>query len=445
MNKLAMIALCFALVTSAKAVDPKLSDAAKEFKAINKEWTVAQNEYARLSDAANTAAKRKLLPDTNLFKTTFADRFLKFSETHPGTKEELAALCWASLNVPDSDAGKKATTILLGGKIANAVPDDLFYAYNSSRTKFNQDPRPFIAATLACAKKSLDHPQTPRLLAWVCSSSSRTDFEKPPEAFVEAAELITSKFAADPGISHFCESLIIDSSPPWVGRFEKHLQLIVEKNKTPLVMATSRYALAAVVRSGGVDTQSRAAELYSQFIAEYDGKARPGVESTLLAEARHELKEIQNCGLGNPAKAIDGEDIDGKPLKLSDHKGKVVLLVFWSSTCGPCLKDVPHEIELVEKFKGRPFVLLGVNCDSDKNEALLAAKKAGMTWQSFWDGIKGGDGPISSAYVVGAWPTLYLIDHAGVIRENRLRGKRLDGPLETYIAKAEAAAKADKC
>lgn len=444
MFKMAMSAVCLTFGFAANAADPKLSDAAKEFKAINKEWTVAQKEYGRLYDAANTAAKRKLLPDDDLIKTTFADRFLKFSEKHPGTKEELAALFWASLNAPDSDGGKKATTILLGGKIANAVPDDLVYAQNASRTLFGQDPRPFIAATLACAKKSLDDPQAPRLLAWVCSSSSRNDINKPPEAFVEAADLIAARFAADPGISHFCESISDYGHPAWSGQFEKHLRLIVEKNKTPLVMATSRYALASVVRTGGIDNQSSAAELYSQFIAEYEGKAQGGVEPELLYQAQHALKEIQSCGLGSNAKAIDGEDIDGKPLKLSDHKGKVVLLVFWASRCGPCFADVPHEKELVEKFKGRPFVLLGVNCDSDKNEAKLAASTAALPWQSFWDVPTDDSGAISKAYVVGGWPTVYVIDHAGVIRENRLRGKRLDGPLETYIAKAEAAAKADK-
>lgn len=66
----------------------------------------------------------------------------------------------------------------------------------------------------------------------------------------------------------------------------------MEKNKTPIVKLTSRYALAAVVRSGGVDNQSAAAELFSQFIAEFQGQTSVGIEDTLVGEAQQELKEI---------------------------------------------------------------------------------------------------------------------------------------------------------
>src|SRR5438105_9037394 len=64
---------------------------------------------------------------------------------------------------------------------------------------------------------------------------------------------------------------------------------------------------------------------------------------------------------GEPAPEIKGEDMDGKPLKLSDYRGKVVLLDFWGFWCAYCLRYIPHEKDLVRQYEGRPFVLLGVN------------------------------------------------------------------------------------
>jgi hypothetical protein len=75
----------------------------------------------------------------------------------------------------------------------------------------------------------------------------------------------------------------------------------------------------------------------------------------------------------------------------------------------------PHERSLVTKFKNKPFALLGVNSDKDRQEVRKVAKIERLTWRSFWNG-GGTRGGIAGEWGVTAWPTLYLIDHAGVIR-----------------------------
>ena len=79
----------------------------------------------------------------------------------------------------------------------------------------------------------------------------------------------------------------------------------------------------------------------------------------------------------HPAPEIDGVDFDGKRLKLSDQHGKVVAVVFWASWCGPCRAMIPHERELVERFRGKPFVMVGVNNDDNHDAArkVIAAEK----------------------------------------------------------------------
>jgi hypothetical protein len=74
---------------------------------------------------------------------------------------------------------------------------------------------------------------------------------------------------------------------------------------------------------------------------------------------------------------------------------------------------VPHERELVKRLKDKPFALLGINGDQDRDAAKSAVAKEGITWPSWWDGRHG---PIASQWNIQMWPTLYLLDCQGVIR-----------------------------
>ena len=94
-----------------------------------------------------------------------------------------------------------------------------------------------------------------------------------------------------------------------------------------------------------------------------------------------------------------------------------------------------HERSLVEKYSGRPFVLLGVNNDSKISRVKKAIKENNLNWRSFYDG-KGG--PIVKEYGIRSFPTIFLVDHEGVIRYKNKRGAMLDEALEKLVANAEA-------
>lgn len=103
----------------------------------------------------------------------------------------------------------------------------------------------------------------------------------------------------------------------------------------------------------------------------------------------------------------------------------------------------PHERSLVKGMTGRPFALLGVNSDA-KPRAKDAIAKNQLTWPSWWDGGSSG-GPIARAFEVRAWPTLYILDHKGIIRhrwEGSPGDKVLDDSIEKLVKEAEADAKA---
>ena len=86
----------------------------------------------------------------------------------------------------------------------------------------------------------------------------------------------------------------------------------------------------------------------------------------------------------------------------------------------------PHERSLVEKFKNSPFALIGVNSDGDLDRLKPRLEEENITWRSFWCGPDGTSGPIPTKWNVRGWPTIYLIDHQGVIRA---KGHGLDDAL----------------
>lgn len=100
-----------------------------------------------------------------------------------------------------------------------------------------------------------------------------------------------------------------------------------------------------------------------------------------------------------------------------------------------------HERSLVERMQDRPFALLGVNSDADREKLKQVIVDEKITWRSWWDGGST-DGPISTAWGVGAWPTIYLIDHDGVIRA--VDPRNLDTAIDELVVEAEDEAAAEQ-
>jgi hypothetical protein len=100
---------------------------------------------------------------------------------------------------------------------------------------------------------------------------------------------------------------------------------------------------------------------------------------------------------------------------------------------------IPHERSLVKRLEGKPFVLLGVNSDPDPAELKSQRREYGVTWRSFKN-KQGPDKNIHSDWIITSWPTLFLIDHRGVIRkkwEGSPDPKELDQELDDLVSAAE--------
>ncbi len=96
----------------------------------------------------------------------------------------------------------------------------------------------------------------------------------------------------------------------------------------------------------------------------------------------------------------------------------------------------PHERSLVKRLANKPFALIGVNSDRNREKLKSVMKKENITWRSFWNG-GGTSGPISTKWNVSGWPTIYVLDAKGTIRYKGVRGEAMDEAVDTLLAEIE--------
>ena len=131
--------------------------------------------------------------------------------------------------------------------------------------------------------------------------------------------------------------------------------------------------------------------------------------------------KLAHLSVGGVAPEITGKDVFGKPLKLSDFRGKIVLLDFWGDWCVACRTLYSFNRSLHQKMEGRRFALVGVNSDTNRDLTRRIMKIQQIQWSNFWnDGSRFGE--ISTQWGVKTWPVLYVIDGDGIIRLKSVGG-----------------------
>lgn len=147
------------------------------------------------------------------------------------------------------------------------------------------------------------------------------------------------------------------------------------------------------------------------------------------------IEKERKTSVGAMAPEFVQNDVNDKPVKLSDFRGKYVLLDFWASWCGPCRAENPHVVEAYNEYKDKNFTVLGVSLDQPgKKDAWLAAiEKDGLTWTHVSD-LKYWENEVAQLYGVRGIPQNYLIDPTGKIVGKNLRGDALKKKLAEVIA-----------
>jgi peroxiredoxin len=136
---------------------------------------------------------------------------------------------------------------------------------------------------------------------------------------------------------------------------------------------------------------------------------------------------------GQEAPEINLPTPDGKELALSSFRGKIVLVDFWASWCGPCRKEMPNVVKAYAKFKDKGFEIYGVSLDQDKARWLEAIQKDGITWPQVSD-LKYWECEAAKLYAVEGIPYTVLLDKEGKIIAKNLRGADLEIAIEKALS-----------
>jgi peroxiredoxin len=274
-------------------------------------------------------------------------------------------------------------------------------------------------------------------------------------AFLSAG-LLTG-FAADPTPA---------AAAPTAPTFETQLQTLMGKIKAKLDAGVDSESglsdeikqfdkLIAAHRPNKAESDSVAramyveASLYMKVLQDYDKAAAllttikndyprsqayfPATEALDQIDLQRESVRIQN-GLkaGTTFPDFSVTDVKGAPLSVSKFRGKVVLVDFWATWCGPCVAELPNVLAAYSKYHDKGFEIVGVSLDTDGDKMKSFVAEKHMTWPQYFDG-KGWNNDVSRKYGINSIPMTYLIGRDGKIVARNLRGPGLEQELANLL------------
>lgn len=320
-------------------------------------------------------------------------------------------------------------------------------------------PETFYARFMTLAEKNPKDPAAVDALIWVVTSSSNEPKDSKTQA--RALDTLQRQYVSSEKLPLVFSSLPFD---PQENRGEKFLRAVVEKSPHREVQGLACHQLAtrrlnqvrtvtrwrnenpeklkdnwlkftafAYLQTTDVPKLEREAEALLDHVVRHYGDVTTlrGRETTTLGKiAEGQLYALRYLAIGKKAPELTSVDLAGKPVRLSQLRGNVVVLDVWATWCGPCRAMIPHERELVKRCAGQPFALVGISVDAEKDTLAKFLQKEPMPWIHWHNGDEGG---VITALAIESYPTIYVLDSQGVIRFKDVRGKALDRAVDTLL------------
>ncbi|MFC3881525.1 redoxin domain-containing protein [Algoriphagus namhaensis] len=151
-------------------------------------------------------------------------------------------------------------------------------------------------------------------------------------------------------------------------------------------------------------------------------------DTKMILQIKQQLDEMRALSIGQVAPEIESTNPNGELLKLSDYRGKYVLIDFWAAWCKPCRQENPNLVRMYAQYKDKGLEIFGVSLDRAREPWVEAIATDGLTWPQVSD-LTYFDGPAPTTYQINAIPASFLLDPEGRIVARDLRGASLENKL----------------
>lgn len=260
----------------------------------------------------------------------------------------------------------------------------------------------------------------------------------------EGLELLFKRFVGSPRMADFARE---QASHFYPGQ-DKHLERVIAEAKDPAAVALALLKLGNLHDENFVPNdrklnaeqadkrRGKAIELYRRVVTDF-----AHIEGSFPANtARRCITALQQLRTGKEAPAIDGNDLAGKRMTLAEFRGKVVVLDFWGSWCGPCIAALPMLKDVAAKYDPKDVVLLGVMSEQRAEDATKIVAEKSVTWRNWLD-LQGdnGESPIVKAWGISDFPRTFVIDRKGKIRFTGMDSREeLQNAVDALLAEKPA-------
>lgn len=155
-----------------------------------------------------------------------------------------------------------------------------------------------------------------------------------------------------------------------------------------------------------------------------------------VASLERRFNALEHTQVGKPPLQFEVPDIDGQPLSLAMHKGKVVVLVFWATWCPPCRREIPLILSALKQVDPKDVAVVSVSLDTEVGELTDFGLRMGINWRHRCDG-KRYDGDVPRLYDITQIPQLFLIGRKGILRYVNTRGPLIAPRLKELVAERD--------
>ena len=182
----------------------------------------------------------------------------------------------------------------------------------------------------------------------------------------------------------------------------------------------------------------KASKLFEQMRIDFLGLPAATAADEMLAKIKEQQASLSTfAGLkpGTTFPDFAEKDVAGHPMSVSQYKGKIVLVDFWATWCGPCRAELPNVIAAYQKYHDRGFEIVGISLDDNESQLKSFVTEHKMQWQQYFDG-KRWNNKLSRKYGIESIPASFLLDREGKIVATDLRGDDLDTQLAKLLPKS---------